>query len=214
MRALGILRELLPAVDIALAADAVRIVNFKPAVGGGRIRGLLDGRVGRADDIRVAAQRADHPGVVAGAAFAVRADSLVIPVVELAHQGGQVGIELIRIVGGHDELTGSLGVAAFKASRGLIGQEDLRALFVRRNRRIRASAAVTENHNVILRVPRDAALLFSDRACAHDAYAQRAGRHALEETSAGNLLHSYTLLVNRLTVSAALCTHYIHIALN
>ena len=32
-------------------------------------------------------------------------------------------------------------------------------------------------------------------ACAHDAHAQCAGRHALEETSAGNLLHVFILLL-------------------
>ena len=190
VRALGILRELLPAVDIALAADAVRIVHFEPAVGRSRVSSLLNGRVGRADDFRIAAHRADHPGVVVLTAFTVSANSFVVPVVELTHQGGEVGVELLRIIGGHDELTGSLRVAAFEAGRGLIGQKDLRALFIRRNRRVRARAAVAQNHNVVFRIPLDAALLFRQRGSAHHANADRAGRNALQESSTGNLAHS------------------------
>ena len=206
------LRELIPVVVpvigpadlVGINQAAVGAVRLLPrgVVGFHAGRGMLD----RRDQRRIAAHRADHPAVVLRAALAVRHDRLRVPVLELAHQRGQVLVQALSIIGRHDELTGDGGVAALSALGRLLREQNLDALLAGSHGRVRAGAAVAQNHNVILRIPLDAILLLSKRGHAHHACANRAGRacrHALEKSSAGNLVHTRILLVISLTVQAA-----------
>ena len=145
----------------------------------------------RADDFRIAAHRADHPIIVFGAAVAVRAHGLIIPVLEFAHQSGQIGIELIRIIRRHNKLTRSHRIAAFKTCRGFIHQQHLSAALTGRDGRVCAGSAIAQNHNVIFAVPLNAICRFRNSASSQRRSRrkhQRAGSGALEKRSSGNFL--------------------------
>ena len=117
------------------------------------VNGVL--ALGRADEIGIAAQRTSHPLPVAGSALAHAAQGLLVPVVEVAHELGEVAIELVGVVGGDDELAARLGVAGLLALGGLLAHQDLHALLVGRDGRVGAGAAQAQNHDVVLAVPGD-----------------------------------------------------------
>ena len=212
------LRELVPVVVPVIGTANLVGVN-QTAIGAvrllpGGVVGFHAGRgmLNRRDQRGIAAHRADHPAVVLRAALAVRHDRLGIPVLEFAHQRGQVLVQALGIVGRHDELAGDGGVAALSALRRLLREQNPDALLAGSHSRVRAGAAVAQNHNVILRIPLDAVLLLGKRGHAHHARANRASRagcHALEEPSAGNLVHIRILLVIDLTAgTVSLCKLY------
>ena len=146
--------------------------------------------LGRGNDGGIAAHGAGHPGVVLNAAFAVRAHSVGIPVLELAHQGGQVVIQAVRVVGGHNELAGHRGVAAFSAFGRFFSKQNLCTVLVRSDRRVRAGTAVTQNDYVILRVPRDGVFRFAllqFQTGGSNGNPRCANGCALQERTAGNV---------------------------
>ena len=147
---LGDLGELVPAVDVALAAQAPGVVGEDPGVGHA---GLALGHRGGAHDVGIAAHGAAHPLEVLGAALAIAHQGLFVPVGELAHELGEVGVEALGVVGGHDELAGRLGVAGLLTLGGLLAHEDLRALLVGRDGGVGAGAAQAQDHDVVLGVP-------------------------------------------------------------
>ena len=145
----------------------------------------------RRNDSGIAAHGAGHPGVVLGAAFAVSADGFGIPVLEFAHQGGQVIIQAVGIVSRHNELTGNGGIAALSAFGSLFSQQHLRAVFIGRDRRVGASAAVAQHDHIIFFVPCDGFFRFgvgSLQAHARHGQASRADCRAFQEGTAGDFL--------------------------
>ena len=148
---------------------------------------MIDG----GDDGRIAAHGADHPVVVLGAAFAVGADSFGIPVLELAHQGGQVVVQAVGVVGGHDELAGYRGVAAFGAFGRFLGQQDLGPVFVSGDSGVGAGSAVAQDDHVIFGVPCDLVFrpgLIHFQAGARHGQTRGANGGAFQEGTAGNVL--------------------------
>ena len=157
----GDFRELSPVVIpvigtaqlVGVGQVAFAAVSEFPVLIGGFHAGR--GMIGRRNNRSVAAHGAGHPGIVLNAAFAVSADSVGIPVLELAHQGGQVLIQSVSIIGSHNELTGNCGVSAFSAFGGFFSQQHFRALLKSSNSSVGTGSAVTQHNYVILRVPRD-----------------------------------------------------------
>ena len=154
---LGNLGELVPVVHIAGAAQAPSVVGKNPGVLLSGLHRELVGLVGRADlgthELGVGAQGVDHPVPVAGSALAHTHEGLFVPVLELAHELGEVAIKLVSVVGGNHELAGSLRVAGLFALGSLLADENRGALLVGGNGGVCASATKTKHDDVVLGIP-------------------------------------------------------------
>ena len=154
---LGNLGELVPVIHIAGTAQAPSVVGKNPGVLLSGLHRELVGLVGRADlgahELGVGAQGVDHPVPVASSTLAHTHEGLFVPVLELAHELGEVAIKLVSIVGGNHELAGSLRVAGLFALGCLLADENRGALLVGGNGGVCASATKTEHDDVVLGIP-------------------------------------------------------------
>ena len=157
MLRLGNLGELVPVVHIAGAAQAPGVVGENPGVLLSGFHRELVGLVGRADlgahELGIGAQGVDHPVPVASGTFAHTHESLFVPVLELAHELGEVAVELVGVVSGDHELAGGLRVAGLFALGSLLAHENRGALLVGGNGSVCASATKAKHDNVVLGIP-------------------------------------------------------------
>ena len=144
-------------IHIAGAAQAPGVVGENPGILLSGLHRELVGLVSGADlgthELGVGTQGVDHPIPVASGTLAHTHEGLFVPVLELAHELGEVAIQLLGVVGGNHELAGSLRVAGLFALGSLLAHENRGTLLVSGNGSICASATQTEDDNVVLGIP-------------------------------------------------------------
>ena len=153
------LRKLCPVIiPVILSSDLVGILQAAIAaicqlpVGIGCLKTGCR-MLGRGNDRRIAAHRTCHPVIIFRAALTICTNCFRIPVLEFAHKGRQIVIQPLGIICCHDELSGNRGIAAFCPFRRFFGQKNTGALLIRSDGRIGTGTAVSQDNNIIFRVP-------------------------------------------------------------
>ena len=147
------LRELCPLLGITvLAAELVGEISL----GACRVpRFVLN------QDVRVGPHGVDEPVELLRGAVYMCPQYIGVPVGKVAHEGRQIGVHRLGVVGGLDALPGHARVAARGTLRRLVDKEHLRALVGGGNRTDAPGETHAHDHDVVLTVPSD----FLGRRC-------------------------------------------------
>ena len=104
-------------------------------------------------DVRVGSHSVDEPVELLRGAVYMGPQHIGVPVGKVAHEGRQIGVHCLGVIGGLDVLPGYARIATRGALRRLVDKEHLRALVGGGNRTDAPGETHAHDHDVVLAVP-------------------------------------------------------------